>query len=98
MTRCFFIAISLVTSFAYAADWPQWMGLHRDDGWSETGIIESFPEGGLKPLWRKPINGGFAGPAVADGRVYVTDYVKAAGDARPVPTKRNDLTGTERVL
>jgi outer membrane protein assembly factor BamB len=81
-----------------ADDWPQWMGPNRDDVWAETGIVEKFPAGGPRVLWRKPINGGFAGPAVAGGKVFVTDYVKASGDARPAPTKRNELQGKERVL
>ncbi|MCI0682526.1 MAG: PQQ-like beta-propeller repeat protein [Gemmataceae bacterium] len=81
-----------------AADWPQWMGPHRDDVWSETGIIDTFPASGLKMLWRKPVSGGFAGPAVAGGKVYVADYMKSAGDAKPAPTKRNNLQGKERVL
>lgn len=99
MTRCFFFfAMILATSLVAAADWPQWMGSNRDDDWTETGIIESFPDSGLKFLWRKPIGGGFAGPAVAGGKVYVTDYVLSSGDAKPVPTKRNDLQGQERVL
>src|SRR5687767_813564 len=82
MTRSFsyFVLIGLVASFASAADWPQWMGERRNDMWSETGIVEVFPEDGLNPLWRKPISGGFSGPAVAAGRVYVTDYVKSDGD------------------
>lgn len=88
----------LVTSLAVAADWPQWMGPNRDDVWSESGIVAEFPAGGPKVLWRTPIHGGFAGPAVAGGKVYVTDYVKAAGDDKPAPTKRNDLQGQERVL
>src|SRR5262245_56198162 len=92
------LAIIFATTSASAADWPQWMGPNRDDVWAETDIIDKFPEGGLKPLWRKPIHGGFAGPAVAGGKVYVTDYVKSAGDASPAPTKRNDLQGKERVL
>lgn len=86
------------TSLACAADWPQWMGEGRNDVWTETGIVEKFPDGGPRVLWRKVIHGGFAGPAVAGGKVYVTDYVKAAGDAKPAPTKRNELTGAERVL
>jgi outer membrane protein assembly factor BamB len=93
-----FFVIVLSANLAAAADWPQWMGPNRDDIWTETGILEQFPEGGLRFVWRKPIHGGFAGPAVARGRVYVTDYVKAAGDARPAPTKRNELQGAERVL
>ena len=99
MTRmCFYFGIILATNLVSAADWPQWMGPNRDDDWTETGIIEDFPESGPNFLWRKPVSGGFAGPAVAAGRVYVTDYLKSSGDDRPKPTKRNDLKGRERVL
>lgn len=99
MTRSLsFLAVILATSFTSAADWPQWMGPNRDDVWTESDILETFPAEGPKVLWRKPIHGGFAGPAVAGGKVYVTDYVKSAGDNKPAPTKRNDLQGKERVL
>ena len=83
---------------AHAADWPQWMGPNRDDVWSEDGILERFPEGGPKVLWRVPVHGGFAGPAVAKGKVYVADYVRSTGDDKPNPTKRNALQGKERLL
>jgi outer membrane protein assembly factor BamB len=99
MVRCTSVfAIMIATSVAAAADWPQWMGPNRDDVWTESGIVDKFPEGGLKPLWRKPVSGGFAGPAVANGKVYITDYVRADGDDKPVPTKRNNLKGKERVI
>ena len=83
---------------AIAEDWPQWMGPNRDDVWSETGVLDRFPADGPKFLWRKPVHGGFSGPAVADGRVYVTQYDRSNGDARPEPTKRNELQGREGVL
>ena len=92
------LAFVLSTWPVSADDWPQWMGPNRDDVWPETGVVETFPEGGLKFLWRKAINGGFSGPAVVGGKVYVTDYLKATGDARPAPTKRNQLQGRERIL
>ncbi len=95
---CFCFGMVLATNLVSAADWPQWMGPNRDDDWTETGILEKFPESGLEFPWRKPINGGFAGPAVASGRVYVTDYLRSSGDDKPVPTRRNDLQGKERVL
>src|SRR5947209_19621807 len=81
-----------------ADDWPQWLGPTRDDVWHETGIVERFPEGGPKVLWRAPVAGGYAGPAVAHGKVFVTDYVTAGGDTKPDPNKRNEVKGTERVL
>lgn len=82
---------------AWADDWPQWMGPQRDNVWRESGVIEKFPEGGAKIAWRVPIAGGYAGPAVADGRVFVTDYV-AEGTLGDANFQRKEFTGTERVL
>ena len=72
------IALLLILTAAqsiHADDWPQWMGPKRDNVWRETGLLESFPEGGPRVVWRTPIAGGYAGPAVAGGKLYVTDYV-----------------------
>ena len=95
---CVASVAALAAKPAVGDDWPQWMGPNRDDVWAETGILEEFPPGGPKVLWRVPVHGGFAGPAVVGERVYVTDYVKSAGDDKPEPTKRNNLQGKERVL
>ncbi|MBS0263350.1 MAG: PQQ-binding-like beta-propeller repeat protein [Planctomycetes bacterium] len=82
-----------------AEDWPQWMGTKRDAVWRETGIIEKFPASGPKVLWRVPVHGGYAGPAVAEGRVYVTDLVTAA-DTKSVsnPMSRPEINGEERIV
>jgi outer membrane protein assembly factor BamB len=56
-----------------ADDWPQWRGPHRDGVWSETGIVERFPDKQLKVDWRAPVGPGYNGPTVAAGRVYVMD-------------------------
>ena len=63
----------------HADDWPEWRGKGRRGVWTETGIIDKFPEEGLQATWRTPVAGGYAGPAVADGRVYVTDYTSTEG-------------------
>jgi outer membrane protein assembly factor BamB len=89
----------LGTTGLQADGWPQWLGPTRDAVWHETGIIDRFPEGGLKPAWRVKIGGGYAGPAVADGRVYVTDFVTDADvRAKSDPMARPNLAGKERVL
>lgn len=82
---------------ALADDWPQWMGPERDNIWREEGVLETFPEGGPKILWRAPVAGGYAGPAVAGGRVYVTDYVTQE-DVKVDNFSRDEFSGTERVL
>src|ERR1700674_4889368 len=63
----------------YADDWPEWRGKGRLGVWNETGILDHFPEKGLDILWRTPIRSGYAGPAVADGRVLVTDFARTRG-------------------
>src|SRR5437016_63473 len=72
------VGLTIVLATGAAArgdDWPQWMGPDRDAVWHESGILQKFPPKGPTVLWRTPIKGGFAGPAVAGGRVYVMDYV-----------------------
>jgi outer membrane protein assembly factor BamB len=57
----------------FADDWPQWRGPTRDDVWKETGIAEKFSHKQIRLRWHAPIGSGYSGPAVADGRVFVTD-------------------------
>jgi outer membrane protein assembly factor BamB len=81
-------------------DWPQWMGPQRDGVWRETGILTKFPAGGPPVRWRfKELGGGYAGPAVAGGRVYVTDRVLPPDASNPKnPFSRAAVPGSERVL
>ena len=76
MKRTVFLCLLLaVTSAALADDWPQWLGTERDGIWREPGVRKNLREEGAKVLWRAPVNWGYAGPAVAKGRVYVPDVV-----------------------
>jgi outer membrane protein assembly factor BamB len=80
-----------------ADEWPQWMGPGRDNMWREDGVLDALPAAGPRVVWRVPIAGGYAGAAVAGGRVFVTDYVTAA-DVKVANFERKASTGTERVL
>ena len=73
-----------------ANDWPQWRGAERLGIWTETGIVETFPDEGLTVTWRQPVHGGFSGPAVANGRVFLLDYMETPGS--------RTMDGTERIL
>ena len=82
------VAIVLgAAGIAAAEDWPEFRGAGRRGVWLESGIVDTFPTEGLKVLWRTPVKRGYAGPAVADGRVFVTDYEPTDG-----------MRGTERAL
>ena len=91
---CMCLGVTALLFFAApslnAEDWLQFRGAERLGVWNETGIIENFPDNGLKTVWRVPINSGFSGPAVSDGRVFVTDW-------KEDPESRT-MDGTERIL
>jgi outer membrane protein assembly factor BamB len=100
MTRsctCLALLLACLAS-ARGDDWPQWMGPRRDAVWREPGVARAIPAAGLPVKWRVPVQGGYAGPAVADGRVYVFDYVRRAGEITNSPGDRTVLEGSERVL
>ena len=92
------LAPLLISSACLADDWPQWLGPQRDGFWRESGLLEKFPESGPKILWRAPIGGGYSGPSVAAGRVYVMDYQRTDGDPTPSAGARQNLTGQERIV
>jgi outer membrane protein assembly factor BamB len=67
--------------------------------WRETGILEKFPAGGPKVLWRDSLGEGYSGPAVAAGRVYVMDRQRSKDESgKPLKPTRNGILGNERIL
>jgi outer membrane protein assembly factor BamB len=85
----FFVLLLLAfpTSSTLGEDWPEWRGKGRQGVWLEGGVLETFPAKGLNVKWRAPIGSGFSGPAVAAGRVFVTDF-----------TRRQGTRGIERII
>jgi outer membrane protein assembly factor BamB len=64
----------LLVVLAQADDWPEWRGRGRLGVWNESRLIESFPPEGLSVQWRRPVTAGYSGPAVANGRVFLTGF------------------------
>jgi outer membrane protein assembly factor BamB len=101
-----FLAPSVLTALLFfmslpvarGDDWAQWLGPRRNGLWSETGVLQKFPAEGPRIKWRAKVAGGYAGPAVADGRVFVADFVRLKGDAKSDPGTRNQLEGEERLV
>ena len=91
LVRCLALAgcVLLTAGPALANDWPEWRGTGRLGVWAETGIVQNLPAE-LKVKWRVPVNSGFSGPAVVDGRVFVTDWAED-------PASRT-MDGTERAI
>ena len=91
------VFLALFPLTAVAADWPQWLGPTRDGVWAEAGVPERFPTGGPKKRWQVPALGGYSGPAVVAGKVYVHEYERTGGNPQNDPNVRAALTGHERV-
>lgn len=89
--------LALAAPSITADDWPQYLGPERDQVWRETGIVETLPEDGPEISWRAPVGLGYSGPAVANGRVYLTDYLLESGEIANNPGGKNQLEGKERV-
>lgn len=79
MRVCFTLTLLAAGAAARADDWPQWMGPQRDGVWREDGLVEKFPAGGPKVLWKQSCGVGYAGPSIAGGKLYLPDFVPEGG-------------------
>jgi outer membrane protein assembly factor BamB len=57
------------------ADWPQFLGPHRDGTSTETNLLDRFPESGPPVVWVNDIGAGYAAPSVIGGRLVVFQRV-----------------------
>jgi outer membrane protein assembly factor BamB len=82
------LVLTSLSLFIVAEDWPRWRGPRGDGTWNAPDLPETWPDGGPRMVWRRPIGGGYAGVTAADGRIYTMDYEPSA----------DGKSGTERVL
>lgn len=54
-----------------AQDWPQILGPGRNGIYTGGPIVASFPRTGPPLLWKRDVGAGFAGPAVATGKLVL---------------------------
>ena len=74
------VMVSLSVAWVMAADWPGYLGPRRDSTSTETGLLRTWPKEGPKVLWTTPVGGGYGGPAVSAGKVYLLDRDDTVGD------------------
>jgi outer membrane protein assembly factor BamB len=103
MSCILLIAVLRPILMVKGADWPQWLGPDRNAVWEEEGILEAFPSSELEPVWRSEIGGGYSGPAISNGRVFVMD--RKAAPFKPKSNQKGNINfikahipGTERIL
>jgi outer membrane protein assembly factor BamB len=74
--KAFTLALALlacVWNIVPAADdnWPRWCGPRGDCTTTQKGLLDQWPEGGPKELWRQPVGLGYASPVAVEGMVYM---------------------------
>ena len=63
--------IFLCSGVLNAADWAQWRGPNGDAICTETGLLQSWPEGGPELLWEiSGLGTGYSTVSIADGKLY----------------------------
>ena len=63
---------------ASATDWTQWGGPNRNFTSDATGLANTWPSGGPKKLWSRPLGEGHSSILAEGGRIY-TMYRPAGG-------------------
>ena len=89
---CLALALVIgVLGAARAADWPNWLGPHRNGSSPETGLLTTWPTDGPKLLWTAKGGDGYSSIAVADGRAITL----VQRDGKEVVVALDALKGTE---
>jgi outer membrane protein assembly factor BamB len=72
-TQLLLVFALLLCGAAQGEDWPQFRGIHRDGCSPETGLLKTWPEAGLTPLWLATgLGQGFSSAVIAKERIYLT--------------------------
>lgn len=53
-----------------SADWPGFLGPHRNGKSDERGLPTAWPAKGPPIVWQIPVGTGYSAPAISDGRLY----------------------------
>src|SRR3981081_3792753 len=70
------VAPVVLSSFAGAAEWPQFRGPNSSGIGDGKTPIEFGPSQNV--LWKAPVGAGLSSPIVAKGRVFLTEFDPAA--------------------
>lgn len=71
-TSFLLLATLLLVQPAAAQDWLQWGGPHGDFTVGSTGLAETWPVGGPRQLWKRPLGEGYASILYYDGKLFTT--------------------------
>ena len=80
-----------VSATLWAGDWPYWRGPNKDGISPETGINKNWSQKPPRVLWQVPMSDrGYAGPSVADGKVFIIDHQGTNDVVRAIDIESGD--------
>ena len=79
---------------AQAADWSQYRGPNHD-GASPEKISLTWPSGGLREIWKVPMNAGFSSITIADGKAFTLVTREVEGASQEVCVALDANSGKE---
>ncbi len=82
ITLCFFITVIIFNAnyIVQAADWAQWRGPKQDAVSTETGLLQSWPEGGPELLWEVTgLGAGYSTVSISGGKLFTMGDLKVDG-------------------
>lgn len=89
------LALSL-SAPADECDWPQWRGPNRDGHSTCTGLLQKWPTGGPKLLFKTDkLEAGYSGPAVARGKLVILGAEDPKEGEKEFALCLDPATGTE---
>jgi outer membrane protein assembly factor BamB len=56
-----------------ASYWTDFRGPNRNGHYTQQPILTRWPDGGLTPVWRQPVGGGYASFVIANGRAFTIE-------------------------
>jgi outer membrane protein assembly factor BamB len=79
-------------SASIAEEWPHWRGPRGDGISREAGLVQAWPEKGLRKAWSAPVGEGFSSPVAVEDQIflfhqkngaeYLTDFDAKTGRIR----------------
>lgn len=86
------LASFVLTLTVLAAGWPRFLGPNGDGRAPDKNLNKDWTNRPPVQLWKVPMNdGGFSGPAIADGILYIVDHK----DGKDVVRAMNAATGQD---
>jgi outer membrane protein assembly factor BamB len=79
---------------SHAGDWPQFRGPNHD-GTSPEKILTAWPATGLREVWKHPMNDGFSGLTVGDGKAFTLVTREVDGASQEVCIALDGNSGNE---